>query len=253
MPGYKLEPNTNGPTMKQKVRFVLKNRGASKAVSGPAESAIDGVEESLGTFIRSVYTRSNVSTHTPTDKAEGLALLRALTEINLVCTQGARVKVVSSEVSVPCGELSLEQAMQCSSNTVEKVESVNSVVAVHYQERKSEEWGARSDAIPFTTRLKGNGTIKVGDRVDLVVTLSDGYFPGALADIILPANLSRISGGGGDIQRCELDFRCQASIEVPLIAKQSTDGGVQHYGVIIRDMFDPERLGSNGLTAVTIQ
>lgn len=72
MPGYKLEPNTNGPTMKQKVRFVLKNRGASKAVSGPAESAIDGVEESLGTFIRSVYTRSNVSTHTPTDKAEVL-------------------------------------------------------------------------------------------------------------------------------------------------------------------------------------
>ena len=58
--------------MKQKVRFVLKNRGASKAVSGPAESAIDGVEESLGTFIRSVYTRSNVSTHTPTDKAEVL-------------------------------------------------------------------------------------------------------------------------------------------------------------------------------------
>lgn len=72
MPGYKQESNTNGPTMKQKVRFVLKNRGASKAVSGPAESAIDGVEESLGTFIRSVYTRSNVSTHTPTDKTEVL-------------------------------------------------------------------------------------------------------------------------------------------------------------------------------------
>jgi hypothetical protein len=72
MPGYKQEPSANGPTMKQKVRFVLKNRGASKAVSGPAESAIDGVEESLGTFVRSVYTRSNVSTHTPTDKTEVL-------------------------------------------------------------------------------------------------------------------------------------------------------------------------------------
>lgn len=72
MPGYKQEPSTNGPTMKQKVRFVLKNRGASKAVSGPAESAIDGVEESLGTFVRSVYTRTSVSTHTPTDKSEVL-------------------------------------------------------------------------------------------------------------------------------------------------------------------------------------
>jgi Predicted pPIWI-associating nuclease len=72
MTGYKQEPNTNGPTMKQKVRFVLKNRGASKAVSAPAESAIEGVEESLGTFVRSVYTRSSVSTHTPTDKVEVL-------------------------------------------------------------------------------------------------------------------------------------------------------------------------------------
>ena len=72
MPGYKQEPNTNGPTMKQKVRFVMKSRGASKAVSAPAESAIEGVEESLGTFVRSVYTRSSVSTHTPTDKVEVL-------------------------------------------------------------------------------------------------------------------------------------------------------------------------------------
>lgn len=72
MAGYKQEPNTTGPTMKQKVRFVLKSRGSSKAESGPAESAVDGVEESLGTFIRSVYTRSSVSTHTPTDKAEVL-------------------------------------------------------------------------------------------------------------------------------------------------------------------------------------
>ncbi len=72
MPGYKQDPNTTGPTMKQKVRFVLKSRGASKAVSAPAESAIEGVEESLGTFVRSVYTRSSVSTHTPTDKVEVL-------------------------------------------------------------------------------------------------------------------------------------------------------------------------------------
>ena len=83
MSGYKQEPNTNGPTMKQKVRFVLKSRGTSKTVSGPAESAIDGVEESLGTFIRSVYTRSSVSTHTPTDKAEVLRV-RDLVRVVLV-------------------------------------------------------------------------------------------------------------------------------------------------------------------------
>jgi len=69
-PGYRQEPETSGPTMKQKVRFILRNRGVSKAVSGPAEAATDAVEEALGTFVRTVYTRSSVSTHTPTDRQE---------------------------------------------------------------------------------------------------------------------------------------------------------------------------------------
>ncbi|MBS0172012.1 MAG: hypothetical protein JSR62_16820 [Nitrospira sp.] len=71
-PGYKQDAGTDGPTMKQKVRYILKNRGASKAVSGTAEEAADAVEETMGSFVRSVYTRSSVSTHTPTDKAEVL-------------------------------------------------------------------------------------------------------------------------------------------------------------------------------------
>ncbi len=72
MPGYKQDTGTDGPTMKQKVRYVLKNRGVSKAIAGPAEEAADAVEEAVVSFVRSVYTRSSVSTHTPTDKAEVL-------------------------------------------------------------------------------------------------------------------------------------------------------------------------------------
>lgn len=72
MPGYKQDAGVDGPTMKQKVRYILRNRGASKAVSGTAEEATDAVEEAVGSFVRSVYTRSSVSTHTPTDKAEVL-------------------------------------------------------------------------------------------------------------------------------------------------------------------------------------
>lgn len=70
MPGYKKIADTNGPTMKQKVRFILKSRGASKAISTPAEAATESVEEAVGTFVRSVYTRSSISTHTPTEKGE---------------------------------------------------------------------------------------------------------------------------------------------------------------------------------------
>lgn len=75
MPGYKSEPNTNGPTMKQKVRYILKNRGLSKASSATSEDATAAVDESVGSFVRSVYTRSSVSTHTPTDKREVLRIL----------------------------------------------------------------------------------------------------------------------------------------------------------------------------------
>ncbi len=68
--GFKLESGTNGPTMKQKVRFILKSRGLSKTASQTPETATDAVEEAVGAFVRSVYTRTSVSTHTPTDKAE---------------------------------------------------------------------------------------------------------------------------------------------------------------------------------------
>lgn len=75
MPGYKAEPGTTGPTMRQKVRYILKSRGQAKAATLTAEDATVGVEEALGSFVRSVYTRSSVSTHTPTDKQEVLRVL----------------------------------------------------------------------------------------------------------------------------------------------------------------------------------
>lgn len=70
--GFKLEGGTSGPTMKQKVRYILRRRGMSKGAIGTPESAVEAVEEAMGTFVRSVYTRSNISTHTPTDKKEVL-------------------------------------------------------------------------------------------------------------------------------------------------------------------------------------
>ncbi len=73
--GYKQISETNGPTMKQKVRYIMRNRGISKAHSAPAEDASELIDEAIGSFVRSVYTRSSVSTHTPTDKDEVLQVL----------------------------------------------------------------------------------------------------------------------------------------------------------------------------------
>jgi hypothetical protein len=90
MPGFKQAPDTNGPTMKQKVKYILEKRGLSKSKGETTENAIDAIELSLGSFIRSVYTRSSISTHTPTDKGEVVrvrnlvrAVLSELLEIDI--------------------------------------------------------------------------------------------------------------------------------------------------------------------------
>jgi hypothetical protein len=69
-PGYKPERDARGPTQKQKVRFILSNRGLGKSASATTEDAVSTIEEMLGAFVRSIYTRSSISTHTPTKKEE---------------------------------------------------------------------------------------------------------------------------------------------------------------------------------------
>lgn len=71
-PGYKPEHDAKGPTMKQKVRFILHKRGTSKTLSETPENAVDSIETAIGSFVRSVYRRSSVSTHTPTVRDEVL-------------------------------------------------------------------------------------------------------------------------------------------------------------------------------------
>lgn len=73
--GYKQQKDVHGPTMKQKVRFILRSRRASKGVSATAENAVVAVDEALGSFVRSVYTQSSISTHTPTTRDEALRVL----------------------------------------------------------------------------------------------------------------------------------------------------------------------------------
>jgi hypothetical protein len=73
-PGFKLEKEASLPTMKQKVRFILRKRGTSKTVMQSPEAAAQAVDEIVGTFVRSVYSRSSVSTHTPTDRDEILRI-----------------------------------------------------------------------------------------------------------------------------------------------------------------------------------
>lgn len=68
--GFKLEKGQTTPTMKQKVRYILKSRGVNKIVSEAPENAVQIIEERVGALARSVYNRSSVSTHVGTSKEE---------------------------------------------------------------------------------------------------------------------------------------------------------------------------------------
>jgi Predicted pPIWI-associating nuclease len=62
-PGYAVEKGRHGPTMKQKVRFILKARGQSKSSSEVPEQTTVTIDEMVGTLTRSIYDRSSVATH----------------------------------------------------------------------------------------------------------------------------------------------------------------------------------------------
>ena len=72
MPGFKLEKDTHGPTMKQKVRYILKKREMNSGAMAAPEKAVEGIEDIVGGVMRSVYKRSSLSTHTATSKDEVL-------------------------------------------------------------------------------------------------------------------------------------------------------------------------------------
>src|SRR5690606_15137466 len=72
--GFKLEKNTQRPTMKQKARFILKARGASKNALSSPQDAVQRIEDSAASLARSIYTRSSISTHAATSKGEVMTM-----------------------------------------------------------------------------------------------------------------------------------------------------------------------------------
>jgi hypothetical protein len=62
-PNFKFEKDKTTPTMKQKVRFILKARGLAGNAMKPPEEAVEMVEERIAAFARATYERSSISTH----------------------------------------------------------------------------------------------------------------------------------------------------------------------------------------------
>jgi hypothetical protein len=75
-PGFKLEQNQTKPTMKQKVRYILKMRNLNDTKRIPAEKSVEMVDEIIGQMTRAVYNRASLSTHLITTKQEVVQIKR---------------------------------------------------------------------------------------------------------------------------------------------------------------------------------
>jgi len=63
-PGFKQEPNTSGPTMRQKAQFIMKSRGDPDALRRQITGQANDIDEMFAKLTRSVYERGSLSTHT---------------------------------------------------------------------------------------------------------------------------------------------------------------------------------------------
>jgi hypothetical protein len=88
-PGFKLEDGLKGPTMKQKVRFILKARKFPDAAKQTAEDSFKHLDENIAALSRSVYSRGAMDVHTGRTRQEVLnfklyadAILGELLEIH---------------------------------------------------------------------------------------------------------------------------------------------------------------------------
>lgn len=69
-PDFRLESGQNRPTMKQKVRFILKSRGHGESKRGTTEKTAQLIEELFGQITRAIYDRASLATHKKSERDE---------------------------------------------------------------------------------------------------------------------------------------------------------------------------------------
>jgi len=74
--GFALEKGQTKPTMKQKVRFILRSRRKGSTQRALAEKSLELVETLSGEIARAFYDRASLSAHVQTTRDEVLQLKR---------------------------------------------------------------------------------------------------------------------------------------------------------------------------------
>jgi hypothetical protein len=74
-PWYQQDPNTSGPTQKQRVRYILQMRGAGSKERAVAEQVVD-LDEMIENLVRATYSRASNAAHRFKNRDEVLRVLR---------------------------------------------------------------------------------------------------------------------------------------------------------------------------------
>jgi hypothetical protein len=68
-PWYKQEQNTSGPTQRQRVRFILEQRGAGSKQKEVVQQ-VESMEDWIGNLVRASYSRASDAAHGSKDRRE---------------------------------------------------------------------------------------------------------------------------------------------------------------------------------------
>lgn len=207
------------------------------------------------------------------DTAAGMALMLELRNAGLGTEANNGRMLLNGQA------MSLQESLTYAGK-VETVRCVEGIIAVQVTSEIVENWGTYKAQIPVEVRLEKQGQIqqsfKVGDELDLVISVPQ-YEPGLLVHVCLPDALARIVGGG-QVKRFSLDFCEKNVLRVPLaavgatvlsqgkdaetqrtllnwlgITEDKSDIHVQHWAVIVRNMFREEQVGNPGMLTVTVE
>ena len=208
------------------------------------------------------------------DTAACLALMIGLRKANVVTTANA------GRVHLNGQEMRLADALSYDGK-VETLRAVEGIIAAQVTSQVNEDWRALKSQLSVEVYLERKGRkqqrFKVGDALDLVISVPR-YEPGLIAHVCLPDALARIVGGA-QVKRFSLDFCERSVLRVPLAAisstsfpkykdgetetnvlrwlgigsKESSAGNVQHWAVIVRNMFKEEQVGNPGLLEVMVE
>lgn len=146
-------------------------------------------------------------------------------------------------------EMSVSEAAN-SDEPLKSVDVTEGIVAVEMTKILEEDWGDFAHAFPLKIGFRDPSgkkvrRFKIGNRVDLVVSLREGYQPGDILHIALPDCLLRTEGDVR-LKRFTVDFEGGDDLRIPVLVTSKIEGK-QHFALCVRNMFREERATSPGI------